>query len=482
MTREPQVPDRSRAALLRFGAGRAWWAPVLVIAAAGCPARPRAPVQAAGWPAARLALTASATASVRSVAIGPEGSLAVAIGHHGTVQVADRLADSGPAEAVSIARIAAGGGHAAWVRTTAALPGPVVIAGDVTVVALGGTGELAVADRRFPVRGAPGALIAGLQARDGGVRWADTVGATDWVDVAGLTAMPDGGVVAGGGFAGTLRLGAATVTSAGSSDGWIARLGPDGAVRWLVRMGGRDGDAITGVAAAGDQVAIAGTFAGDADLRGTALEPIDADAFQPDGFVALLDREGAPVWARRFGSAVDDHVAGVAVTRDGHVAVAATIRDLAYLGSGMAMVTAGGIDTFDGHGLADGLVAIWDAHGELTGSVLLGGSDYDGLRAIAARGDELVVGGWFSGTIALADRTLIAGGGDDAFVAILDRAGKVTQATALSGDGREDITALAAGPGGWAAGLAFTAAAALGDDHFASPADPGGGAAIVARP
>ena len=47
---------------------------------------------------------------------------------------------------------------------------------------------------------------------------------------------------------------------------------------------------------------------------------------------------------------------------------------------------------------------------------------------------------------------------------------------------REDVPALAAGPRGWAAGLAFIAAAALGDARFPAPADPGGGAAIVVRP
>ncbi|MCE9578288.1 MAG: hypothetical protein K8W52_34495 [Deltaproteobacteria bacterium] len=476
MSRRPQVPDRSLAALRRFG-GLVGGLAAMVLA--GCPKAPSAPAPVAGWPAAQVSITAT-TAAIRSVAVDAQGGLAVAVGQHGPLRIADKASDA-TGDATAIARLAPGGGRVTWLRTIAGTPGPIAIAGDRVVAALGATGELVIGDRRFALRGAPGALIVSLFDKDGSVRWADTLGATDWVQVASLTAMPDGGVVAGGGFAGTLRVGAATVTSAGSSDGWVARLGADGAVRWLVRLGGHDGDSVAGVAAAGDQVAIAGTFTGDAELRGTALEPIDADSAQPDGFVALLDASGAPAWAHRFGSAVDDQVAGVAVTRDGHVAVAATVRDMAYLGSAMAMVTAGGIDSFEGHGAADGLVAIWDARGSLSGSVMIGGTDYDGLRAIAAHGDELVVGGWFAGAMDVAGTRLTAGGGDDAFVAVVDTTAHVSQALAVSGDGREDVPALAAGLGGWVAALGFTAAASLGDTRFAAPADPGGGAAIVVR-
>ncbi len=475
MSRRPQVPRRSHAAFARFGALAAG----LVLAA--CPPAPRPPAPVGGWPAAAIPITA-ATATIRGLAVDAEGGLAVAIGHRGPLQIARTRRDAPPdLDATTIARLAPGGA-VTWTRPMGGTPGPVTIAGGLVVTAIGATGEAVIAERRFPLRGAPGALIAALGAPDGSVRWADSVGATEWVQVAALAALPDGGVVAGGGFAGTLRLGARTVTSAGSSDGWVARLGADGAVRWLIRLGGRDGDSVAGVAAAGDRIAVAGTFAGQAELRGTPLEPLDADSALPDGFAALLDGTGAPTWVRRFGSALDDQVAGVAVTRDGHIGVAATVRDLAYLGSGMAMVTAGGLDTFEGHGMADGLVAIWDASGGLAGAALIGGADYDGLRAIAAYGDELIVGGWFAGALDVAGTRLTAGGGDDAFLAMVDRAGHVTHALAVSGDGREDVPALAAGPRGWAAGLAFTAAAAVGDARFPAPADPGGGAAIVVRP
>ena len=60
--------------------------------------------------------------------------------------------------------------------------------------------------------------------------------------------------------------------------------------------------------------------------------------------------------------------------------------------------------------------------------MLVGGLDFDGLRAIAAVGDKVVAGGFFSGSIKLGERTLTAGGGDDSFVAAFDSNGTVASA------------------------------------------------------
>ena len=58
-----------------------------------------------------------------------------------------------------------------------------------------------------------------------------------------------GGVLVGGAFAGTLRIGDRVVTSAGGVDGFWARLDGAGHLVALARMGGDGFDAVTGVAA-----------------------------------------------------------------------------------------------------------------------------------------------------------------------------------------------------------------------------------------
>jgi hypothetical protein len=119
--------------------------------------------------------------------------------------------------------------------------------------------------------------------------------------------------------------------------------------------------------------------------------------------------------------------------------------------------------------------------GEKGAAVLVGGLDFDGLRAIAAVGDKVVAGGFFSGAIKLGDRTLAAGGGDDSFLAAFDANGTIATAWHVGGDGREEITAVSAIPGGFVAGVAYTAKASVDDAPLAAPKHPMTGSALVVR-
>jgi hypothetical protein len=344
--------------------------------------------------------------------------------------------------------------------------GPIAMAGRQIAVSLGGT-----AAAGLELRGEPGAVVAALDAATGAVAWKVAIDATEWSVIAALAAAPDG-VVVGGSFSGTLRAGAQVVSSGGKSDGFVVRITAGGQVAWLIRVGGPGADAVQGVATAGERIAIAGTFAGGADLRGLTLSPFDERLLAADGFVAELDAGGAVRWAQTFGGPADEAVAGVAIDASGRIAVAASVRDTVHAGGADLAVS----------GPADGLVAWWTPSGGAGHVTLIGGSDFDGLRAIAPAGEHVVVGGFFSGTLRLGAQSLVASGGDDAFLAELDTSGSVVGTWPVSGEGREEIAALAAVPGGFIAGVSHTAAANIGAETLAAPTDPLGGAAIVVRP
>ena len=355
-------------------------------------------------------------------------------------------------------------------------PGPawhVDLPGDGGPLALTSGTVLAASSTRM--RGEPGSLVACLDAATGAERWRVAVDATGWALITSVAAAPDGGAVIGGAFGGTLRIAKKIVSSAGASDGFVARLSPAGDLVWLVRTGGAGADAVQGVAVAasgGGVVAIAGTFTAGADLAGVPLAASDERSPFGDGFVAELElATGARRWAQTFGGKVEDAVAGVAIAGDGHVAVAATARDAVH---------AGGADLVP-HGAGDGLVAWFSPTGEADTAVLLGGEDFDGLDAIAPAGDRVVVGGFFSGAIELAGQKLSAGGGDDGFLAEIDASGAVREAWQVGGEGREEIAALAALPGGFVAGVTHTARAHVDAAPLPAPSDPESGAALVVR-
>ncbi len=375
-----------------------------------------------------------------------------------------------------------------WTATPAGMIGPLAIVGPLLVGAIEGSGQLAVgapiaspgfagarstpagSAESIELRGDPAAVLAAYDRGTGALRWRLAVDSTEWALVSSVAAIGND-ILVGGAFGGTLRIGAKVVSSAGGSDGFLARVTAAGQLAWIVRLGGAGADAVQGVAATATRIAIAGTVTSGAELHGAALPAIDDRLPYGDAFVAELDANGARTWSATFGSRADDAVAGVAIDARGRIAVAASVHDVVRIGSA----------TLSAQGPGDGLVVWYGEGGELGATALVGGSDFDGLRAIAAVGNHMIVGGFYSGTLELAGTKLTAGGGDDAFLAALDASGAVATVWHVGGAGREEITSLSALPGGFIAGVAHTAAAAIDDDTLTAPADPASGAALVVR-
>lgn len=355
----------------------------------------------------------------------------------------------------------------AWSADVPGSGGPLTVSGPLVIATVTATGDAGGG----PVRGEPGGAVVALDAATGAKRWRVAFDASEWVVLAAIAAAPDG-VIVGGSFSGSLRATTHVVASGGRSDGFVAKILASGQVAWLVRMGAGGADAVQGVAVRGDRIAIAGTFAAGADVLGAPLLPFDEKSPYPDGFVAELDAKGARRWVATFGGKLAESVVGVAIDESGRVVVAANARDVVHVG-GADLVT---------QGPADGLVGWWTAAGAAEHAVLIGGAEFDGLRAITAHGDRIVVGGFYSGTMTLGDRAITAGGGDDAFLAALDGQGTIRETWQVSGQGREEISALTTTAGGFVAGISHTAASTIDGTAVAAPKDPMSGAVVIVRP
>lgn len=357
------------------------------------------------------------------------------------------------------------GSKPAWETSIAGSAGPLVRTGAALVATLGGTGSVA----GIALRGGPGAVVVAIDPATGQLRWKLAIDSSEWSIVTAIAAAGDD-VIVGGSFSGTLRVGSKIVSSAGKSDGFVARIAATGSIAWLVRVGGAGADAVQGVATSGDRIAIAGTFAAGAELAGEVFKPFDERSPYADVFVAELDANGARKWSDSFGGKLDDTVAGVAIDGQGRVAVAANARDTIHVG---------GVDIV-ARGPADGLVAFWGRDGGVGNAVALGGSGFDGTRAIVAVGDHVVVAGFFEGTVLLGSESHKSGGGDDGFLAELDGS-TIVRTWMIAGAGREEVTALSAVPGGFIAGVAHTAGVTIDGAALPAPQDPLSGAAIVVR-
>lgn len=369
-----------------------------------------------------------------------------------------------------VSRLAPGGA----VRWEVALPGRATrceLAAGIVYAATVGAGDGALpgaaadaAPLRF--RGDPGASVVALDDASGAVRWHAELGSTQWVTVAALVAGDDG-VLVGGSFAGTLRVGDLVVTSAGGTDGFVTRLGPDGAPSWLHRVGGVGADAVSALDRAATSIAIAGSFTIDAELRGQQLRAAIPESPYADGFVAIMDADRANVSMLESFGGVDVESAVAVLLDERDVQVIATLRREARFGDAVERQ----------RGQLATAVATYPRRGGSPAVRIIDGDGVVRPTGAARHGDDTLVAGGFDGALALGALD-VSSDGTDGWMFDLDAG----VGTAARGAGRDDVVAIDAGPGGIAVAVHHTAALRFVGADAAVPADVGGGTLIVVGP
>jgi hypothetical protein len=153
---------------------------------------------------------------------------------------------------------------------------------------------------------------------------------------------PLGQVVVVGSFQGTTSIGGAAVASAGSQDVFVVEVDSAGKFLWSRTFGDAAFQIARGAAFDGEgNIFVTGDFGGTLDLGGT---PLLATTDTADAFVAKLDGNGTTLWSRRFGGDKAQDGERVAVTPSGDVVVGGGFGGTVDFGLGPVEST--GIDTF----------------------------------------------------------------------------------------------------------------------------------------
>lgn len=271
----------------------------------------------------------------------------------------------------------------------------------------------------------------------------DPSGKPLWVLRGGAGATPlalaldgAGQPVVAGFFTGTTAFGSSTFSSAGGTDGFVARLSADGAWLGAVRAGGPAADRFNGLAVQPDGTAfVTGSFIQTAAFAGLpALATASGSATRDtDLLVARLSPANAWQWAVGAGATNPDAGQGIVADAAGQLSVTGSFYDSLALGTTPQLRARSGTQ-----GLASGqeaFVAQLDAaNGAWQWSTRAGGASKDAGLALAADGSgNLYVGGYFSGTVDFADSlalpTLTARGDIDLLLASLTPAGTWRWAT-----------------------------------------------------
>ncbi|NUT38244.1 MAG: esterase [Hamadaea sp.] len=177
-------------------------------------------------------------------------------------------------------------------------------------------------DGRHPGASTDDGFVASL-GPDGAVRWITQFGAAGLADrVYGLASAPDGGAYLTG-----YTRGALDGANQGDKDAFLVRVGPSGTISWVRQLGGTGEDKAFAVAADDAGVYVTGTAG--APLPGT--EGLGGY----DGWLARYTPDGQLSWVTSVGGSADDRLNGVAVTSAGlAVATGAAGGDLVTVAYG----------------------------------------------------------------------------------------------------------------------------------------------------
>jgi hypothetical protein len=273
--------------------------------------------------------------------------------------------------------------------------------------------------------GQPDAALVALTP-DGRVAWIQPIPGSRYARITGIALAEDGSITIAGWFAGTVRVGERSLTSAGATDVLLARFAADGTPQWALRLGGPGADTAHGVAGSPGQLVLIGHLDGHVDLGATFVEA-------PGAAVIALDTAGNLQWLRGLGQQAT--LQAVAADADA-IFLAGHFQDAIRLGE----------HALDSRGQSDAFLGRLDHQGAPAWLVQLGGPGTDQARALALTPRGPILGGTFEQALTLGDRELTSAGATDAFAVELARdTGTLALARRFGGPGYDDLAALAAG-------------------------------------
>jgi hypothetical protein len=161
---------------------------------------------------------------------------------------------------------------------------------------------------------------------------------------------------------------------------------------------------------ANNNVIVAGQFAATVDFGGGGL----TSAGGYDGFIAKYTTDGAHLWSKRMGGPSVDTVTGLGVDSSGNPTAVGYFQGTSNFG-GTNLTSAGGNDIFVAHYTAAGAHVWSNRFGDA--------SDQRAYAAAVDAAGNVVLTGYFTGSLSFGGPTFTNVGGADIFLAKLTAAG-----------------------------------------------------------
>lgn len=229
-----------------------------------------------------------------------------------------------------------------------------------------------------------------------------------------------------GTYYGTIKLGNQSVTSAGGSDIFVAKLDSSDNCLWLKSAGGTTND--FGNAIVTDtlgNIYIAGGFS-----ESSAFGNINVNAKGlTDAFVARISPVGDFIWAKNAGGYIDDRATGISADFSGNIYVSGSYYDKCYFGS----------TSVEAEGYDDAFLAKIDSTGAWLWIKSVGGDDFDASKGVKTdSAGNAYLYGTFVNQVTIGGTTLSSRGSEDAFLAKISPSGSWQWAIQAGGTSLND--------------------------------------------
>ena len=429
---------------------------------AGTPGGFVAKVSPAGAVQWASALSATQGSSVNAVAVDSAGSVYAGGNFTGVASLGGSpVYSSGSADAFAVKLSSTGafqwqvraGGPGIDTLTALALGGvdQVTLAGTYSTPAIFGATTLVgafAANDYFAQVGVPA-----VAAPSGTISYTGTsaIGGTSLTE-SSMAKDAAGNTYTAGTFGGTVNFApvgstAVSLVSKGTSDAFLAKYSPTGALLWVRDLGGAAGNtaAANGVVVdAAGNATLVGQFSGSAEFNpGGASARLTGGGVV--GFAARYDASGNYVWARAFTDGVSESAKSVDLDAAGNAYIAGVFWGSGGRGNfGTTASGAAATAASVGYG-SNGYVLKLDAAGNTVWANGFGGTSADQATRVAAdAAGNVYVAGILSGTATVGGTTLTSRGGTDVFLEKLSAAsGSVQWATSFGGPGSDSTGGLA---------------------------------------
>ena len=223
----------------------------------------------------------------------------------------------------------------------------------------------------------------------GNIEFENTIGGTDMESLISIDTTQDGGYILGG-YSRSNISGDKTESGHGAHDYWIIKLDENGQIQWQNTIGGNDEDYLRSIRQTADE----GYILGGTSLSGISGDKTEDSQGNSDYWVVKTDNAGAIEWQNTIGGTGIDGLEEVRQTANGD-----------YILAGFSDSNASADKTEDSNGLLDYWVVRLDGSGSIVTQKTIGGSQNDGLQALALGANGIVVVGGFSDSNISGDKT-----------------------------------------------------------------------------